>query len=75
MDTTRLPDNEGLTHLVLQALVRKLVEKDLLSQAEVEALLLDAAEGIDAVGDDLTPQAARDIVREQLLPAFLRRPG
>ena len=57
--------------LILQALVRRLVAKGVLSPDDVRALLLDAAKGLDRVGGELTPEAARMIVEENLAPAFL----
>src|SRR5580698_780067 len=57
--------------LILQALVRKLVVKGVLSPDDVRALLFDAATRLDLVGSDLTPEAARVIVEEDLAPAFL----
>ena len=57
--------------LILQALVRKLVEKSVLSPDDVRALLFDAATRLDLVGSDLTPQAANLLVEEDLAPAFL----
>jgi hypothetical protein len=57
--------------LVLQALVRKLVAKGVLSPDDVRALLFDAATRLDLVGSDLTPEAAQIIVEEDLVPAFL----
>jgi hypothetical protein len=57
--------------LILQALVRKLVAKGVLSPDEVRALLFDAAKRLDLVGSDLTPEAAQIIVEEDLVPAFL----
>jgi hypothetical protein len=42
-----------------------------LSPDDVRALLLDAAKGLDLVGSNLTPEAARSIVEEDLAPAFL----
>ena len=57
--------------LILQALVRKLVVKGVLSPDDVRALLFDAATRLDLVGSDLTPEAARVIVEEDLVPAFL----
>jgi hypothetical protein len=62
--------------LILQALVRKLVVKGVLSPDDVRALLFDAATRLDLVGGDLTPEAAHVIVEEDLVPAFLGRgPG
>jgi Mrp family chromosome partitioning ATPase len=57
--------------LVLQALVRKLIAKGVLSSDDVRALLFDAATRLDLVGSDLTPEAARVVVEEDLAPAFL----
>jgi hypothetical protein len=62
----------GQTHnLILQALVRTLVAKGVLSRDDVRTLLFDAATRLDIVGSDLTPEAARTIVEEDLAPAFL----
>ena len=52
--------------LILQALVRKLIMKGVLSPDDVRALLFDAATRLDLVGSDLTPEAARVIVEEDL---------
>jgi hypothetical protein len=57
--------------LILQALVRKLVEKGVLTPDDVRALLFDAATRLDLVGSDLTPETAYVIVQEDLAPAFL----
>jgi hypothetical protein len=57
--------------LILQALVRKLVVKGVLSPDDVRALLFDAATRLDLVGSEQTPQAAHIMVEEDLLPAFL----
>ena len=57
--------------LILQALVRKLIAKGVLSSDDVRALLFDAATRLDLVGSDLTPEAARVLVEEDLVPAFL----
>lgn len=59
--------------LILQALVRKLVAKGVLTPDEVKALLFEAATHLDLVGDEQTPQAAHMIVEEDLAPAFLGR--
>lgn len=60
-----------LDALILQALVRKLIEKGVLSPDDVKALLFEAATRIDLVGSEQTPQAAQIIVQEDLAPAFL----
>ena len=57
--------------LILQALVRKLVAKGVLSPDDVRAVLFDAATHLDLVGSDLTPEAANVLVEEDLVPAFL----
>jgi hypothetical protein len=57
--------------LILQALVRKLVAKGVLTPDEVRALLFNAATRLDLVGSEQTPQAARNIVEQNLVPAFL----
>jgi len=57
--------------LILQALVRKLIEKGVLSPDDVKALLFEAVTHLDLVGSDLTPQAAQIIIQEDLLPGFL----
>ncbi|MDQ0469920.1 hypothetical protein [Labrys wisconsinensis] len=57
--------------LILQALVRKLVAKGVLTPDEVRALLFEAATRLDEVGSEQTPQAARSMVEEDLAPAFL----
>jgi hypothetical protein len=61
--------------LILRALVRKLVARGVLSEDDVRALLLDAAKGIDLVGSELTTEAARIIVEEDMVPAFLGGPS
>lgn len=57
--------------LILQALVRKLVSKNVLSSDDVRTLLFEAATHLDLVGSDQTPQAARIVVEEDLVPVFL----
>lgn len=57
--------------LILQALVRKLIAKGVLSPDDVRALLFEAATHLDLVGSDLTPETARIIVQEDLAPPFL----
>lgn len=65
------PGNDEIDALVLRALVRKLVAKGVLSPDDVRGLLFDAATRLDLVGSDLTAEAARTIVEEDLAPAFL----
>ena len=65
-----LPHGE-LDVLILQALVRKLIEKGVLSPDDVKALLFEAATRVDLVGSEQTPQAAHIMVMEDLAPAFL----
>ena len=57
--------------LILQALVRKLIAKGLLTPDDVRSMLLEAAMNLDLVGSALTPEAAGIIVQEDLAPAFL----
>ena len=57
--------------LILQALVRKLVAKGILSPDDVRALLSEAATRLNLVGSEQTPQAAHTMVEEDLAPAFL----
>ena len=54
--------------LILQALVRKLVGKGVLSPDDVRALLFDAAK---CGWSELTPEAAVHLVEEDLVPVFL----
>ena len=58
--------------LILRALVHKLVAKGVLSPDDVQSLLFEAAKGLDLVGSELTAEAARIIVQEDLAPAFLK---
>lgn len=58
--------------LILQALVHKLIAKNLLSTDDLRELLFDAATRLDVDGSPQTPQAARIIVEEDLMPAFWR---
>ena len=60
-----------LNALILQAVVRKLIEKGVLSPDDVKALLFEAATRVDLVGSEQTPQAAHIMVMEDLTPAFL----
>ena len=57
--------------LILQTLVRKLIEKSVLSPDDAKALLFEAVTQLDLVGRDLTPQTVQIIVQVDLLPAFL----
>ena len=57
--------------LILQALVRKLIMKGVLSPDDVRAMLLEAARNLDLVGSELTLETAQIIVQEDLAPAFL----
>jgi hypothetical protein len=65
-------DGSGnMNRLILEALVRALVAKGIFSPDDVRAILLDAVAHLERFGDALTPQAARDIVDQQLAPGFL----
>ncbi|WP_267221562.1 hypothetical protein [Dyella silvae] len=58
--------------LILRALVRKLIAKNVLSPDDLKSLLLDAARHSDlVVGNNLTEQEALHIVEGDLLPTFL----
>lgn len=57
--------------LVLRTLVRKLVEKGVLSADDVKSLLFAAAKAMDEVGGAPTDQVARTMVDEDLAPDFL----
>ena len=70
---TAQPGHGELDALILQALVRKLAAKSVLSPDDVRALLFDAARGLDLVGGEQTPEAARIIVEEDLVPVFIGR--
>jgi hypothetical protein len=63
----------AMERLVLRALVRKLVDKGILSVDDVRALLVDAAGGLDVIGGKLTPEATRSIAEEDWEPLFLNR--
>ena len=65
--------NGEIGAFILQALIRKLVEKGVLSADDVRTLLFEAAERLTPVGSPLTPDAARAAVISDLLPAILGR--
>jgi hypothetical protein len=71
--TEQLTDQRrrAMDSLILQALIRKLVAKGVLSPDEVKALLFEVATHVDLVGGEQTPQAARIMVEEDLVPEFL----
>lgn len=71
MNESPMASEPGIDVLILQALVRKLVAKGLLSPDDVRALLFEAATRLDIDGSQQTPQAAREMVEESLAPAFL----
>ena len=73
MDYVKLPNDVALTNLILQNLIRKLLERGALSEQDTRSLLLMSAENIDLVGDELTRPAAQAIVQSHLLPAILQR--
>jgi len=56
--------------LILQALIRKLIAKNVLAAEDVRDVLFEAASRLDLDGSPQTPQAARIIVEEDLMPAF-----
>jgi len=58
-------DDGDVEALILRSLVKKLVEKGLLSKADVRALLLDAVKGLDiVVHNPVTTTASNDFVIE-----------
>jgi len=61
--------------LILQALVRKLIAKNLLSADDVRDILFEAAIRLNLDGSPQTPQAARTIVEEDLMPVFFASDG
>ncbi|MDH2384127.1 hypothetical protein [Bradyrhizobium sp. CER78] len=63
--------NGPIVGLVLEALVRTLLAKNVLSSDDVRALLFEAATRLDVEGDPQTPQAAKIMVDEDLAPVFL----
>ena len=71
MNESQMASEPGIDVLILQALVRKLLAKGLLSADDVRALLFEAATRLDIDGSQQTPQAAREMVEESLAPAFL----
>ncbi|MGJ4859681.1 hypothetical protein [Labrys sp. La1] len=71
MSESPIASEQGIDVLILQALVRKLVAKSILSPDDVRALLFEAATRLDIDGSQQTPQAAREMVEESLAPAFL----
>lgn len=65
------PGHGEIDTLILQALVRTLIAKNVLSPSDVRDLLFDAATRLDVVGSEQTPQEARNMVEEELAPVFL----
>lgn len=57
--------------LILRTLVRKLVEKGLLTRDDVRSLLIEATRGLDIVGGKVTARAAENIVESDLVRPFL----
>ncbi|WP_246668165.1 MULTISPECIES: hypothetical protein [Bradyrhizobium] len=70
MAGTTSPGDGSINALILQALVRKCVAKNVLTVDDVKAILFDAATRLDIEGSRQTPQAAKIIVDEDLAPAF-----
>jgi|GEM_PF-1525583 len=63
--------NGPIVGLVLEALVRTLLAKNVLSSNDMRALLFEAATRLDVEGSPQTPQAAKIMVDEDLAPIFL----
>jgi hypothetical protein len=70
-ERSAVPGHGEINSLILQAMVRKLVAKGVLSSDDVRAILFDAATRLDLVGSEQTPQAAHVMVQEDLIPVFL----
>lgn len=62
---------DQITNLILRSLVRKLIQKGVLSDDEVRSILTEAAHGLDVIGSDLTDHAVKNIVETDLIPAFI----
>lgn len=65
------PGRGEMDSLIMQALIRKLIAKNVFSPDDVRDLLFDAATRLDIVGSKQTSQAARTMVEEDLAPVFL----
>jgi hypothetical protein len=70
-EKAEMPGHGEIDALILRALVRKLIAKGVLSEDDVRGLLFEAATHLDLVGSDLTAEAARTLVEEDLAPVFL----
>jgi hypothetical protein len=71
IDEAAAPGGDDVNALILQALMRKLIETGVLSPDDARAVLLDAATRLDVEGERQTPQAARTMALEELAPAFI----
>ncbi len=65
------PGHGEIDTFILQALVRKLIAKGVLTTDEARAVLFDAASHLKMFGDLLTSSATQDYVNEELAPVFL----
>ncbi|PXV59044.1 hypothetical protein SAMN04487785_11738 [Dyella jiangningensis] len=67
LDATPGLGNTTLEAQILRALVRKLVEKGVLSSGDVRSLLLEATEHLDTVvGNNLTVEEAQSMIKGDL---------
>ncbi|MDR3447522.1 MULTISPECIES: hypothetical protein [Dyella] len=67
IDSTPGLGNTALDALILRAVVRKLLQKGVLSADDVRALLLEATEHLDTVvGNNLTVEEARSMIKGDL---------
>lgn len=63
--------HDQINDLILRTLVRKLVEKNLLTHHDVQAILTEAAHGLNVLGSPMTDEAVSVTVESDLMPAFL----
>lgn len=74
IDSTPGLGNTALDALILRAVVRKLVQRGVLSPDDVRALLLEATEHLETVvGNNLTVEEAQSMVKGDLA-SFLGSP-
>jgi hypothetical protein len=72
MDDDMAPPGHGeIDTFILQALVRRLIAKGLLTTDEVRATLFDAASHLKMFGTPITTATAQDYVEDELVPVFL----
>lgn len=74
MNLTDLPNNVETSNHILQMLVRKLIQKNLISEQDVRDLLLEAALRNNGADGTVSAQAAQEIATGELFPAFFGQP-